>query len=475
MAAADVGTFGGWRAAEEPVEMNKSRWWIAPLLLLAAAGSWIYWRRDGHQGPAYRFAPLERGDIEASVSATGALSAVTTVQVGTQVSGQIAEIYADFNDKVTKGELLARVDPVLSQQAVAESLAGLERAQAQFGAAKREYERNQKLFDQGLLPASELTGFLSTYEVAKANLTAAQVSLDRAKRNLEYTSIHSPIDGVIVERNVDVGQTVAASLSAPQLFLIANDLSRMQILASVGESDIGAIVEGQSVRFTVQSYPNRRFDGMVRQVRLQSKTTENVVNYTVVVAVDNKEGKLLPGMTATVDFLTGAARDVFLVPNAAIRFRPTEAMIAEVTAGKTPSPDGARGPGERRATAVEGAAPEGGAFTRGPRAGGFPGGFPAGGFPGGPFPPGASGARGRAGSAAVLWHLDAQGKLATLPVRLGLSDGQHTEVVGEGLSEGLQVIVAVQSADASAAGPTGTANPFQPAPQPGPRFRPGGF
>ena len=144
--------------------------------------------------------------------------------------------------------------------------------------------------------------------MAKANLTSARVSLDRAKRNLEYTEIYSPIDGVIVERNVDVGQTVAASLSAPQLFLIANDLSRMQILASVGESDIGSIVEDQRVRFTVQTYPNEHFTGTVRQVRLQSKTVENVVNYTVVIEVENKDGRLLPGMTANVDFLTGTAR-----------------------------------------------------------------------------------------------------------------------------------------------------------------------
>ena len=289
--------------------MSKSRWLIVIVAVsLALAGWWVYGRNGHEKESPYRFATIERGDIEATVAATGSLGAVTTVQVGTQVSGQISAIYADFNDQVKKGQLLARIDPVLLQQAVEEGLAGVERSQAQLDAAKREYDRNQKLFSEKLIPESEITNYQSTYDVAKANMTSARVSLDRAKRNLGYTEIYSPIDGVIVERNVDVGQTVAASLSAPQLFLIANDLSRMQILASVGESDIGSIVEGQQVRFTVQTYPNEHFTGTVRQVRLQSKTVENVVNYTVVIEVENKDGRLLPGMTASVDFLTGSVQ-----------------------------------------------------------------------------------------------------------------------------------------------------------------------
>jgi HlyD family secretion protein len=441
------------RHEEEPSveDMKKSRWWIAFVLLVAGAASWFYWRADADQGPAYRFATVERGDIEATVSATGALSAVTTVAVGTQVSGQVSAIYADFNDKVTQGQLLARIDPVLSQQAVEEALAGVERAQAQFDAAKREYDRNQKLFDQGLLPESELTGYLSTYEVAKANQTSSRVALDRARRNLGYTSIQSPIDGVIVERNVDLGQTVAASLSAPQLFLIANDLARMQILASVGESDIGAIVEGQPVRFTVQTYPNERFEGTVRQVRLQSKTTENVVNYTVVIQVENEEGRLLPGMTATVDFLTGSARDVLLVPNAALRFRPTEAMLAELAARRGAPPGG----DVERAARVEAessAVGDGGAGRRAAPGAGDP-------------------ARG----GATLWYLGGGGLLETLRVRTGLSDGQHTEVRGDGLTERMQVIIGLQSTESNGAP---GASPFQSQAPPsgGGRFRgPGGF
>jgi HlyD family secretion protein len=189
--------------------------------------------------------------------------------------------------------------------------------------AKREYDRNRQLFDARIITQSEFDAIEYRHTIAKAGVTSAQVTVDRARQNLAYTSIYAPIDGIVVERNVDVGQTVAASLSAPQLFLIANDLSRMQILASVDESDIGLIEEGQAARFTVQAYPTEAFTGMVRQVRLQSATMENVVSYTVVVEVENPTGKLLPGMTATVSFITGAAEDALVVPNAALRFRPS--------------------------------------------------------------------------------------------------------------------------------------------------------
>ena len=476
--------------------MSKSRWLIVIIVLsLALAGWWAYGRTDHKKESPYRFATVERGDIEATVAATGTLGAVTTVQVGTQVSGQISAIYADFNDQVKKGQLLARIDPVILQQAVEEGLAGVERAQAQLDAAKREYDRNQKLLQEQLIPESEITGFQSTYEVAKANATSAKVSLDRAKRNLEYTEIYAPIDGVIVERTVDVGQTVAASLSAPQLFLIANDLSHMQILASVGESDIGSIVDGQQVRFTVQTYPNEHFIGTVNQVRLQSKTVENVVNYTVVIEVANPDGRLLPGMTANVDFLTGSSHDVLMVPNAALRFRPTEAMLAEMRENRMAAngASGAIGPdgnaaGEHAANggAQAGAsgqpAASGAEGRRYGREGGGPprgqsgnGGF--GGAPGAGGPPGGMGAmfgRMRAGGGAVLWHVDDLGKLAVLPVRVGLTDGQRTEVKGEGLTEGMSIIIGTVQAEQAGAQP---ASPFQSQPQGGgsTRFRPGGF
>src|SRR5688572_11470925 len=300
------------------------------VLAVLAAGFWIWKKTTASAEPQYRFASIERGNLEAAVSATGTLSAVTTVQVGTQVSGKIVAILVDFNDRVKKGQLIARIDPTLLQQTVRDAQAGVERNQAELEQSQREFERNQQLFERKVLTEIEFNNAKYALAVTRANVKSAQVTLDRARQNLSYTQIYAPIDGIVVERNVDVGQTVVASMSTPQLFLIANDLAQMQILASVDESDIGAISQGQSVRFSVQAYPNEHFTGEVKQVRLQSKTTENVVNYTVVVRVPNSSGKLLPGMTATVDFLTGTAEDALLVPNSALRFRPTEEMRAEV-------------------------------------------------------------------------------------------------------------------------------------------------
>jgi HlyD family secretion protein len=314
--------------------------------------------------------------------------------------------------------------------------------------AKDQDARNKGLFDARVITADEYETSASNYAVLQATVKSAQISLDKAKQNLSYTNIYAPIDGVIVERNVDVGQTVAASLSAPQIFLIANDLSEMQILASVDESDIGMIKEGQPVQFTVQSYPNQPFTGTVQQVRLQSTTTDNVVNYTVVVAVKNTTGKLLPGMTATVQFTTGTADNALTVPNSALRIKPTAAMVAEV--GGMP---GAGGAADSAAIAARRAA--------GGRAGGAAGAA----APGGQGRAGAAGIRKpRTGSssAATLWYLDAKGTLHAARVHTGLSDGQRTVVEGKGLSEGEQVVIAVTGDAADAAAPAAAANPFQP-------------
>ncbi|HUQ81655.1 MAG TPA: efflux RND transporter periplasmic adaptor subunit, partial [Gemmatimonadaceae bacterium] len=289
--------------------------------------------------------------------------------------------------------------------------------------------------------------------------------------------IYAPIDGVVVERNVDVGQTVAASLSAPQLFLIANNLSQMQILASVDESDIGLIHEGQDVRFTVQAYASQTFTGKVRQVRLQSATTENVVNYTVVVSVANPKGTLLPGMTATVEFLTGSAQNALIVPNAALRFRATPEMMAEagVPAAGTGAP---RTAADSAAFAARRDSMQKARAASGQAAGGQAGG---GQFAGGQGQRGAGaagGARSRAsggrGSMAQLWYVDASGKPAVMRVRTGLSDGQNTEVTGQNLKEGMQVIVGTSATTATAPPAATTTSPFQQQRRPGPGG-PGGF
>lgn len=455
--------------------MNKKPLLIAvAVLAVAAAGFWAWKKSTAASTPTYRFATIERGDLEAAVSATGTLSAVTTVQVGTQVSGKIVEIMVDFNDRVKKGQLIARIDPTLPEQAVRDAQAGVERNQAEVEQAEREYERNKQLFDRKVLTEVEFNNAKYGLAVARANVKSAQVTLDRARQNLSYTQIYAPIDGIVVERSVELGQTVVASMSTPQLFLIANDLSQMQILASVDESDIGAINEGQDVRFSVQAYPNEHFSGAVKQVRLQSKTTENVVNYTVVVRVANNSGKLRPGMTATLEFLTGTASQALLAPNAALRFRPTDEMRAEMlkrfqerraaNGGGEGGPEFAGRPG---AEGSGGSGPSIGGNGGGPEGG--PGGFArrAGENAGGAAGAGRGGANGAGGAGmgarargqppTMLWFLDEKGQLATAPVRTGLTDGQRTVVESPRIKEGMQVIVAVNTPSAA---PNAAANPF---------------
>lgn len=295
---------------------------IIAIAILAAGGMFVYRDTLADEAPAYRFAAIEKGDIESKVTATGALSAVTTVSVGTQVSGQLSDVLVDYNDRVKKGQLLARIDPTLAQQAVVDAQANVDKANASLLQMQRDYARNRELTSVGLVARSAFEQSESSLAVARAGVKSAQVALDRARQNLAYTEIFAPIDGVVVERNVQQGQTVAASLSAPQLFLIANDLAQMQILAQVGESDIAQIAAGQPVKFSVQALPKQTFEGTVQQVRLQSTTQDNVVSYTVVIGVENPKAKLLPGMTARVSFLTKSAEGVLKVSNAALRFRP---------------------------------------------------------------------------------------------------------------------------------------------------------
>jgi HlyD family secretion protein len=424
--------------------MSKLKIGVAALVLATLGGwTWFYQRADGKEAVSYHTAPVTRASIKSTVSATGALQAVRTVQVGTQVSGQISQIYVDFNDKVKKGQLIARIDPTLQQQAVEDAQAQLEKAQAQLKQAQDDYTRNKTLYDERVITASEFGTYQSTFNVQQATVKSAQIALDRAKQQLSYTSIYAPIDGVIVERNVDVGQTVAASLSAPQLFLIANDLSEMQILASVDESDIGQIKEGQPVQFTVQSYPGQTFSGTVKQVRLQSTTTDNVVNYTAVVGVENEGGKLLPGMTATVSFLTASADNVLTVPNAALHITPTAEMLAQ-----SGMRNGTRTGGQRGADSTR--AQGGNAMARTPNAT-------------------AGNGAARTGkpqtrpSMGILWTLAADKKtVKPIRVHIGLTDGQRTEVTADGLTEGTQVITSVATDAATTTTSSSTQNPFQP-------------
>ena len=413
---------------------------------------WFHHRADAGTTPSYRLGKVERGSVKSTVSATGTLGAVRTVQVGTQVSGQIAALNVDFNDHVKKGQLIARIDPVLQQAAVQDAQAGLAKAQAVYTQTQLDYERSKKLHDQQIATDAEYNVAQSSYAQAQASLTSAKINLERAKQNLAYTNIYSPIDGVVVERAMDVGQTVAASFSAPQLFVIANDLSRMQILASVDESDIGKIQAGQPVTFTVQSFPDRTFNGTVDQVRLNSTTLNNVVSYTAVVSVSNEDGKLLPGMTASVKLQTASADDVLTVPSTALRFAPPEGAKTNMPVRKART--------GTDSTATPNVAPN--AAPNGPPAGGFPGG----GFPGGPG--GNAPRRPRTtgttpGSMARLWTVDAEGTLTPHFVKLGISDGQKTQITSRDLKEGENIVISATQPGATTASTSGTtANPLQP-------------
>jgi HlyD family secretion protein len=395
--------------------MTRTRYIAAALgaLTLALGGVWLLRSAEANDGGTFRFVEVTRGDIESSITSTGTLQPVTSVQVGTQVSGKVTDLYADFNDRVSKGKLIARIDATLQRQAVREAEANLARAGADLDRAEREFDRNERLYEQQVLTESEFNASEYNLAASRASLTSAQVSLERAQQNLAYTEIYSPIDGIVVERNVEPGQTVAASMSAPQLFLIAADLAQMEILASVDESDIGKVQEGQVVRFTVQAYPDATFEGVVDKVRLQSATTENVVNYTAVVSVANPEGMLLPGMTASVDFIVESVQDVLQVANAALRYQPPADVLekAGVSANQ-------RGKSEQ----------------------------------------------GR------LWIRGEDGSIVPIEVRAGISDGISTAIESDDprLRESVQAI----SGASQAASTSSAVNPFQQASGGG---RPGGF
>jgi HlyD family secretion protein len=395
--------------------MTRTRYIAAALgaLTLALGGVWLLRSAEANDGGTFRFAEVTRGDIESSITSTGTLQPVTSVQVGTQVSGKVTDLYADFNDRVSKGQLIARIDATLQRQAVREAEANLARAGADLDRAEREFDRNERLYEQQVLTESEFNASEYNLAASRASLTSAEVSLERAQQNLAYTEIYSPIDGIVVERNVEPGQTVAASMSAPQLFLIAADLAQMEILASVDESDIGKVQDGQVVRFSVQAYPDATFEGVVDKVRLQSATMENVVNYTAVVSVANPEGMLLPGMTASVDFIVESVRDALQVANAALRYQPPADVLekAGVSANQRGRSDQAR-----------------------------------------------------------LWIREEDGSIVPIEVRAGISDGISTAIESDDprLRESVQAI----SGASQAASTESAVNPFQ---QTSGGGRPGGF
>ena len=306
--------------------MKRSIIVFTALVLLGIAVFFIFFQGDTKKYD-FRLDKVSQGDITMYVTATGTINPVISVEVGTQVSGIVSKLYADFNSIVKEGQVIAQIDPTFLQQAVKDASANLERARAQYAEAKRVLERTKTLYEKNLESQVNYDAALTQFESNQAALKQAQASLDRAKINLAYATIYAPISGVVIDRKVNIGQTVAASFSSPTLYTIANDLRKMQVETTVDESDIGKASIGQEATFTVDAYADEEFKGTVSQIRLAPVSIQNVVNYTVIINVNNDRLKLMPGMTANVKIMVGNSTNVLRVPNLALRFQPPAELV----------------------------------------------------------------------------------------------------------------------------------------------------
>jgi HlyD family secretion protein len=356
--------------------------WMLLLIALAAAGGYYYYRsQQPDPGAIYRTETVDVDDMAQTVSANGTLNPVTLVSVGTQVSGTVRKLYADFNQKVEKGQILLELDDALYAAQVRQSEAGIRNVQATLDLARANEARMQNLFNMEYVSRLELDQAIQARRSAEAQIAQAQAQLARDRANLNYTVIRSPVSGVVVARQVDIGQTVAASFQTPELFKIAQDLSKMQIHSNFAEADVGQIRVGQQATFSVDAYQDRKFNAVVEQVRLNPTIQSNVVTYDVVLAVDNPDLILLPGMTSYVSITVAEQKNALRIPNAALRYRPPQTE----TAGAKPS-------------------------------------------------------RRQDGPARKVYVLR-QGKAVPVPVTLGITDNRHTAVVSGDIKAGDQVIV----------------------------------
>jgi HlyD family secretion protein len=481
--------------------------WTTIILVVVAViigGVW-YFKGDHDDAPQYQTATVTRGDLTQMVTATGTLNPVTNVTVGSQISGIIQTLYADWNSPVKANQVVAQLDPATYKASVAQAQGDLANAKANLELNAIEAKRASELYTNNLIAESDFDTAMANLHQAQAMVQIKQASLDNANVNLSRCTIYSPVDGTVISRNVDVGQTVAASLSAPTLFVIANDLSQMQIDANVSEADIGNVEEGQNVTFTVDAFPDRKFTGRVRQIRNSPTTVQNVVTYDAVIDVGNPDLKLRPGMTANASIITAERDGVLKMPNAALRFRLPEPstnqafvarLLAKIGLGKDTKPAATNAvpvakSGDTNKTEVAGGeAPltgneppqelfrrvqemrergeevppeiraklrelfQSGALQR-----------PGGGGGGGGFRGGGSGSRPRSNqpSSRTVYVLAAAGQATPAPqpvrARTGISDGVNTEVI-DGLKEGDTVITAIKLTPAQAAAAPAGASPF---------------
>jgi len=385
---------------------------IILVVIAAAVGAFAVYRQRAGKTPEakYRTEVVDKGTVSETVTATGTIAAVTTVQVGSQVSGIIAKIYVDFNSPVKKDQLLAELDPTPFQLQVQQRLADLQQADVQMKNAQVQLGRSDRLLAEQLVPDADHDAAKATFDSMKAQVDQAEAALKQARTSLSYAKIYSPIDGVVVARQYDIGQTVAASFQAPTLFTIAEDLTKMQVRADVDQSDIGRIATGQTARFTVDAYPEQTFVGSISQIRLNATQNQNVITYPVIIDVSNPDGRLKPTMTADVTVEVAKVSDVLRVPNAALRFKP-------ISAGRPGEADGAAG------------ATLGGTAARGAV--------------------GAARALG-AGRATrrqqTVYVVKPDGELKAVEVKTGISDGRFTAITEGDLNPGDKIAVGVATA-----------------------------
>lgn len=388
---------------------------VLPLIILAllAGGYYLYQQsRQLRPEDLYKFAEVSQGDLEQAVSANGTINPVTLVSVGTQVSGRVSKLYVDFNDKVKKGQVLLELDDALFTAQIAQTQGTVRNAEASVELAKANEARSRSLFEQEFVSRQELDQSVQALKSAQAVLASARAQLQRDRTNLSYSIIRSPVSGIVIDRQIDIGQTVAASFQTPTLIKIAQDLSKMQIDTSFAEADIGNIKVGQLAKFSVDAFPNLNFEGVVKQIRLNPVTTSNVVSYNVVISVDNSDNTLLPGMTAYVNIVFAKHDNVLLVPNAALRFKPKLDESAGNVNMKAGVDASGRGNGNKRKSAQTQAVD----------------------------------GLGR-GKVFVLQD----GKPQLRQVKVGITDGKLTEIISDEVKLGDKVIVGENQADGKAA------------------------
>jgi HlyD family secretion protein len=380
---------------------------VIVLALAAAGGGWWYWTKNHTEEVKYQTGTVTRGDVTQVVTATGQLNPVVNVTVGSQISGNISKLFADYNSLVKENEVVAEIDPAPYTAAVHMAQANVAYAQAALELAQLTANRKAELVKEHAAAQADLDTALANLHQAQATLQIQQASLETAQVNLDHCTITSPISGIVISRSVDVGETVAAAMNAPVLFTIANDLSKMQIDASVAEGDVGELESGQAVNFNVDAYPYRTFHGVVAQVRNSPVTVQNVVTYDTVVSVNNDDQKLKPGMTANISIVIAHRSNVLKIPNAALRFRPPEAP-------------------KKLVPVVPGTPPPGIAAPRTPRI--------------------------RRDAAHTIYVLpDGATKPTPVQVHLGITDGIYTEIV-DGLHDGDVVVDSILSNNPAVSG-----------------------